>query len=463
MSGKILLINPRTYAQGISEAMQPMGLTYIAAVLLQRDYDVEIFDAKGLDIEPDKVAEHARKVNPDYVGIFVALFNFNEATTIAAKIRENCDCKIIMGGPAASYHWEELLEYADYMVIGEGEVTIVELMEKLEAGQEPNIPGVAFKRDGMPVKTEPRAMIKNIDTIPFPAHHLLPDLKKYHVLQRRAPACVMITSRGCQYRCKFCFHGVFGYKYRMRSAENVVAELRYLVDRFGVKQIAIEDDNATQSRQRTRKIFQMVLDEKLDLLFNFSNGVRVDSLDYELLSLMRKAGTYFIGVAPETGDPDILETIGKRFSLEKVKQVVKWCKDLGIITQAFFMVGFPWENEKNIRNTIDFAINLDADIVFFSMVHPFKGTELYDYANEHGLIEKETLTVTTGYGLGTFTARTESLSIEELSKLKAEAYRRFYLRPTKLFNSCIKLFPKSWYEVRYYGEGFKNALKLAFR
>ena len=463
MTPKILLINPRTYAQGVSDAMQPLGLTYIAAVLLQRDYEVEILDARVLGIKPDGVVEHVCRVNPDYVGIYTALFNFKEATTIASKIRQKSDCRIIMGGPAASYHWQELLGFADYIVIGEGEVTIVELLERLEAGKEPYIPGVAYKRDGVPFRTEPREFIRDLDSLPFPAHHLLPDFKKYHVLQRRTPACIISTSRGCPYKCKFCFHGVFGYRYRMRSAENVVAELKYLVDRFGVRQISVADDNITHSRERARKIFQMVIDEGLDLLFNFFNGVRADTLDYDLLVLMKRAGANFIGLAPETGDPEIMKIIGKEFSLERVEQVVKWCKELGIMTQAFFLLGFPWETERNIRNTIDFAIKLDADITLFHILHPFKGTEVYEYAKEHGLIVHDTLTEMTGYGAGAFTARTETLSVDDLSRLRAEAYRRFYLRPGKFISTCIRLFPRSWHELSYYTEGFKNILKIVLR
>lgn len=455
MPSKILLVNPlHDISTASPMTVQPMGLSYVAAVLLQ-DHDVKILDANLLKMNSSRVIDHVNDENPDYVGVYSAMFNFNESHNIAKGL----DCKTIAGGPATVQHWSEMLEYFDYVVIGEGEVTLTELISRLERGQSPDIPGVAYKKNEAPTWAGARELIKDLDVIPYPAHHLLPDLKKYRMRQRRTPACAMITSRGCPYRCKFCFHGIFGYKYRMRSAENVVGEFKHLMDKYGVQQIRIEDDNATLSRERTTKIFQMVIDEKLDLMFDFGNGIRVDTLDYELLSLMRKGGTYMLGVAPETGDPEILKKIGKKFSLERVKQVVGWCKDLGIRTQAFFMVGFPWEDENTVKNTVDFAVELDPDFVQFSILNPFKGTEVYDYANERGLILED---LPTGdYFTGQFRARTEHLTTEQLSELYTGAYRRFYLRPGKLVRTCAKLFPRSRPELEYFADRFKTILKIA--
>jgi radical SAM superfamily enzyme YgiQ (UPF0313 family) len=244
-----------------------------------------------------------------------------------------------------------------------------------------------------------------------------------------------MTSRGCPFQCIFCFHSL-GTQFRARSPKNVVDEIEWQINKFGVKEICIFDDNFALDAKRAEKIADLIIERGLKIKLQFTNGIRVDNITKELLFKLKKAGIWLVGVAPESGNQDSLIKMKKGVSLDKIKQVVKWCKELGIITHSYFMMGFPWETKQHLINTINFAEKLDTDITQFTRVMPFPGTELYkmmelkldtESKNDQGLF------------YGSIQHKVANLTEKEVHKYIKIGYRKTFIKPKKIFKLLITL------------------------
>ncbi|MCK4325231.1 B12-binding domain-containing radical SAM protein, partial [bacterium] len=258
---KIVLINPfPENAYGINEATiePPLGLGYIATVLENDNCDVQIIDANVLGIHAPGVVDLTDKIKPDLIGvstnIVTCVSSFNLITLLCRRLKKT---QIIIGGPYPT----SLPEYnlrtsdADAVVIGEGEQTVKEIVENMQKGKHPyeDVDGVAFKEDDHIIMNKTRRFIEDIDELGFPAYHLLPDMRRYKSRARQTPVASIITSRGCPYQCVYCNKGIFGNRVRMRSAENVMEEINYLVKEYKVRQIDILDDNFTADVKRAER------------------------------------------------------------------------------------------------------------------------------------------------------------------------------------------------------------------
>jgi radical SAM superfamily enzyme YgiQ (UPF0313 family) len=289
----------------------------------------------------------------------------------------------------------------DFVVIGEPEMTVLELADTLAKGNVANlgqVKGIGFIENGKVIITPPRPFIKDLDTLPFPARHLLP-MKQFFEAARKIPisgnlkkpSIRMLTSRGCPQSCIFCSNNiVMGRRWRGRSAENVVAEIEQIVKTYGVRQIDFLDDNIAFNRKRLETICDLLVQKKLHIEWCTPNGVRADSLDADLLAKMRAAGCKKILVAPESGVQRIVdEVIKKKQSLQKVEEVVAAAHKLGIKVGCFFILGMIGETKEDIKETIKFAQKLrqlGAEYFYFSYATPLYGTELYRQAKEGGFL-----------------------------------------------------------------------------
>ncbi|MGA2385343.1 MAG: radical SAM protein, partial [Candidatus Bathyarchaeia archaeon] len=259
-----------------------------------------------------------------------------------------------------------------------------------------NVNGLVFKKNGEVVRNPPSEFIDDLDSVPYPAWHLM-SIEKYiasgqaHGSQRRKRYFPMVTSRGCPGRCVFCsIHAVWGHRWRARSPENVVGEIETLVSKYGIREIHFEDDNLTLSKQRMMRICELILERGLDITWLTPNGVAVNTLDFGLLEKMRKSGCYQLSFGIESGDPSVLKNIiHKPLNLDRVKQIVDCSKRLGIWTHGFFVIGFPGESAESIRRTINFAKEADFDSANFFIAAPYPGTPLYSLAASEGLIRDD--------------------------------------------------------------------------
>jgi len=332
----------------------------------------------------------------------------------------------------------------DIVVREEGEQTMLELVKVLERSSSNGLKrvlGITY-REGSNIRSNPpRPPILNMDTLPFPAFHLLP-MGKYRLhppFGRQTPAMPIITSRGCPFRCIFCSKAVFGKKYRSNSPAYIVDEIRFLKEKFGVKEIKFYDDVFTLDRKRVVAICTQLKEWGIDI--PWSCETRVNLVDDELLRVMKDAGCYMIEYGVESGNQEILNYLKKGITLEKTIEAFKLTHEAGIETVAYFMLGSPQETSKTIQETIEFAKKIDPDFVQFSITTPYPGTELYSLAVEEGYVPEkwEEYTYANLKSAGNPGFGTKTLSREELAEWNKKAYMSFYLRWSYVWKRLRKM------------------------
>ncbi|MEM7819949.1 MAG: radical SAM protein [Candidatus Aenigmatarchaeota archaeon] len=419
---KINLINPplqvsKNYNEKI-ELYQPTGLLYIAASLEKAGYEVYVLDALIEDYKNEKIIGEYKFIGLDFkeiakrvskseiIGITgMSLWKDSIFYLISEIKKLNKKCKIIVGGPYASWHPEECLKKgADFVVIGEGEITILELIKSIEKKiDKKNILGIAYKYKNKIIINKKRPFLQNLDEIPFPARHLIPMEKyfeaakiyKYSRSQSKSNRTVsIITSRGCPFNCIFCSAFILSGKiWRFRSAENVVDEITECIKKYSVTDIYFEDENMSLNKERMEKICDMIIEKNLNITLHAPQGLRADTLDKNILIKMKKAGFKSITIAPETGSQRVMdEIIDKKIKLTKIEEVVKNCKEIGIKVACFFVIGMPGETKEEIEQTLRYAHKLRKIGAYHCTVRnamPIPGTRMYKIAKEKGYLLKD--------------------------------------------------------------------------
>ena len=414
----VCLINPpriQPKAWGKPSVYQPMDIAYVAAVL-EKKHKVLVIDVPNEgwklleEIEGNayrqglpntEIVDRIQKFQPDLIVISVPYSGWATAAFAVVKTIKSIDSnsKFALIGLHPSSRPNECLRQVnvDFVVIGEPEITTLELADVLEKGvfeDLKNVKGLGFLENNEFVVTAPRPVIEDLDALPFPARHLLPMKEFFEAAKKipisgnlKKPSIRMLTTRGCSYGCVFCSnHIVMGRKWRARSAENVVAEIEQIVKTYGMRQIDFLDDNIAFNRERIVKICNMLIEKRLNIEWCTPNGVRADSLDPQLLALMRKAGCQKILIAPESGVQRIVDdVIKKKQSLQRVEDAVSAAHKVGIKVGCFFILGMIGETKDDIKQTIQFAYKLrrlGAEYFYFSYATPLYGTELYRQAKE---------------------------------------------------------------------------------
>jgi len=426
---KVCLISP-PYNSAVKSVVgissPPLGLAYIASVLRQ-SHEVKIIDSNILNYTIGDVEEELRSFNPDVVGITSVTPSIYEAYKVAEtakKVRE--DCTVVLGGPHATFMPRETMEeckYIDIIVRGEGEETTRELIENIEKGAPLNeVKGITFREKNGIIDTEPRLFIKNIDNIPFPSRDLLPmHLYKFNGVKYTT----MLTSRGCPFKCSFCSSSrLFGGYWRGRSPENVLEEMKTVYEEYGIRNIEFMDDTFTLNQERAEKICDEIIKQGWDISWGASS--RVDTLSKKLVEKMKKAGCWIIFLGIESGSQKILDAIGKRITLEQVKKAVKILKDAGIQVLGSFIIGFLQDTTETIKETIKFAKSLNLNYAEFSILTPYPGTPIFDYAKKNNMLLTENWSKYTAIEP---IVKIEGASEKEIKALFQKSYITFYLRP----------------------------------
>ncbi len=406
-------------------SMPPLGVLYMASFLESKGIRADVIDYNVSN------TDYSVANNYDLLCFSVNCGNITNTLKMAEHVKKHYNKKILVGGPQVTSDPDFFLnkEYIDGAMIGEGEITFYEYIKKGEL-----VSGMYLKdKNGKAVFGGTRPLIKDLDTLPFPALEKI-DIKKYNIpIKKKRFTSSILTSRGCPFSCIFCFHP-FGRSFRARSAKNVVDEIEWQVKKFGVKEICIQDDNVTLDINRAKDIFKGIIEKNLPVTFQLYGGVRVDRVDEELLELMKKANVWLMNVSPESGDPESINLMKKGFSKEAVREIVKKSKDLGFFIYSNFMVGFPWETEEQIKRTSNFALELDVDMAQFTRVVAFPNTELYDMCNLNYKIEGD---IGLFYNDPKFNI--SKLGDDKISELIKEAYKKFYFRPKIIVNILKKL------------------------
>ena len=416
---KVLLFIPPayTFADAIDiNPLPPLGLGYLGAILEKNGIETKIVDCliegwsdrKRIDdniirigLSFKDIEDIIKRFEPDIVGVN-NLFtkqreNAHKIYEIAKKV--NREIITIAGGAHPTVMPELVLSdiNVDYAVLGEGEESLMELIEYAEGRRDASsLDGVCFRENGKVRIIPKRRFITDLDALPFPARNLL-KMEKYfgirqsHGERRLKRFSPIITSRGCAALCTFwSAHRVWGRKFRARSPENVIAEMKHLKDRFCIEELIFEDDNITLDPKRAEAIFDLMIKEKLDLKWDTPNGVAAWTLNEKLIDKMKESGCYKINFAFESGNQYVLDNIIKKpLRIDKVKPLVKYAKSIGLEVGIFLVVGMPSETIDQIWDSFYLAKELEIYTPFISVATPYPGTELFEISKKKGYLKDD--------------------------------------------------------------------------
>ena len=384
----LLIYPPYTYPK----KSPPIGLAYVAAYLEREGYSVRIMDMAVTDVDDRALKSEIMRTAPRLVGISFMTNQFREAVRISNIVKEvDRNITVAAGGPHVSALPGEILALGqvDIAVIGEGEETMAEVMGVLlnsKSGGLGSIRGVAYKKDGKVNINAPRGPVRDPDSLPFPAWHLLP-LDGYSVPCTGGDAAehvyAVISSRGCPNNCVFCdSHTVFGKRFRGRTARNIFDELLYLNRNFRASQFDFVDDTVTADKNRMLELCRLILEG--GHRFKWMCNSRANTVDPEMLGIMKKAGCVRIEFGVESGDERVLRLMKKGVTIEEIKDAHRFAREAGLGIGSFVMVGNMGEDIASVEKTNRLLRELETDDVYVSIATPFPGTELYGIARENG-------------------------------------------------------------------------------
>lgn len=427
---KLLLVSPPT---GYFKSMKvlPESLCLLAASVLKnlKNFEVKILDAQTRDYTLEQTTNKILEYSPDYLGFGVTILSIDSAGKIARKVKKSTNTKVIVGGPQVTLLPEESMgAYSafDFGVIGEGEETLVNLLNSLEKKQSiKSVKGIIYRENKRIVKTPPARLIENLDELPMPAWHLLGDLALYSKSISRSwrfPAFSFLSSRGCPGLCIFC-PKLYGRRIRAYSVERLIKVVDHLQKKYNIKHLDFYDDNFVVFRDRLKKFCSHIIKNKTDLTWTCLS--RVNYMDKETVQLMKRAGCKKIEFGIESGNQEILDFEKKGITLEQVRNAVTLAHNSGIETAGFFIIGHPLETKKTIRETINFAKSLPLDDCFFSYMVPYPGTELYNLAAKYGQFEEDWSKM----NQGEISFIPKGLTANDLRHFYKQGLKEFYFRP----------------------------------
>jgi len=459
---RILLLLPRIQPN----TNPPLGLGYIAAYLRKNNFEVEIldptFDGYG------HALKRLAQTDYDVLGIGAYTMRFNLGLEFAKFARsKNKRCKIVFGGVHPTILYNEVIKEAevDFVVVGEGEETTAELVKAIQN----NLPleevdGLVFKNGEEIIVNRPRRLIRNLDLLPSPARDLLP-MKHYlkanfgrSAWAVRQPATSIVTSRGCPFYCSYCSsHLMFGRKTRYRSASNIVDEVESLIHEYQVKGLSIVDDTFIISKRHIYELAEEMKRKKIKIEF-ICNG-RVDVIDKDILKVLKDVGCVGIAFGVESGSQYLLDKVLKKgITLGQVRNAFQWAYEVGIPTDAYFMVGIPGETEKDVRETIRFSKTLKASAANFAITIPMPKTELFEIALKEGEILAKSWDDFDYTGKPIF--KSEMIDGKKLEKLKRKAILSFYLSFGFIWNQILSI--RNVYDLKKKIKGVFMFLKIIF-
>jgi radical SAM superfamily enzyme YgiQ (UPF0313 family) len=432
----ILLINPQLCGVQ-SEPRFPLGLGYIASILRNEGHHIRVIDANASKLSENQIEKTIKTFTFDAVGLTGLITQFKQVQRIASIIKNNSKATIVLGGGLASAAPEVILNKTDIdiVVIGEGEKTTSELFQSI--GNEntlENVRGICYRKDGRLFQTERRKPIDDISSLPFPAWDLFP---MEHYFNNNA-MCMpnrrisLITSRGCPYQCTFCFHGVFGHRYKARTAENVFQEIELLYQKYGIKGFVFEDDTFVLDKQRLYRLCNLIKECRLKIYW--SCNARVDLIDEEFIRKVKGAGCIGISYGVESGNQAQLDKIKKGITVEQAYRAIELTRRAGIITHGFVMLNIPGETIDTINDSIKFCkqAGLQAE---FTILTPIPGSKICQDAIEAKMVVIDDLVENWGSWLDKVLVNFTNLSSQKLIGIKrtaeSEIFNSFYKKSIK--------------------------------
>lgn len=428
--------------------LPPTDLMYLAAVAEKAGLEAKINDySQNGDYEAD-----LKEFNPDYLVVNIATPTLEHDLDAVKKAKEICPDVITIAKGAAFLTLADRIikehNELDFGILGEAENTLKEI---LEGKPKAEILGLYYKENDEVKFTGNRPFIEDLDSLPFPARHLV-DNNIYRRPDNNKVQATIKVSRGCPFHCFFCLATpVSGAKVRRRSPENIVAEIKECVEKYNIKNFLFWSDIFNIDKDWTMKLCQAIIDSGLKI--TWSANTRADTADLEMAEMMYKSGCRLVSIGVESGSQYMLEKMGKKITLNDVRRTVKVFKKAKIRIYNYFVIGLPWETEETVEETIKFAIELNSDFISFYTATPLPGSRFYDYALEHNLFDKETSFENAYYYPA---VNTHNLSRERVFELHKYAIKRFYLRPLYILKMLSRI--RSFAEIKNYFIAGMNVL-----
>jgi anaerobic magnesium-protoporphyrin IX monomethyl ester cyclase len=389
----ILFVNPGEKSR-FFESMPPLGLAYMAANLKKHGYTVKIVD---LEVEDDGLRPWLEKYEPRSIGISGTTHTRFESFRIAKEIKDfNSEINTIYGGVHASFTDIETLQNIpaiDYVVRGEGEYAIVELLDALKEKKEPDkIRGLSYRHQGEIKRNPVAGRIERLDALPIPSYDLL-NMNKYKLNMEfiEKPGISYVSSRGCRARCSFCSASrMFEHRVTMHSAQRIVDDIELLFDRYGYEGIKFFDSTLTMNRSHVDALCREILERKM--CFPWECEIRVGTVDQDMLEQMMAAGCYYVNFGIESASQKVLKYMRKGFTVEQAQELLDWCAAIGLKTKVFFSFGHIKETMDDVEKTFRFIDENTGKITTVASgagVRIYPGTYLEEYARENDYLPSD--------------------------------------------------------------------------
>lgn len=462
----VVFIEPSYSIQGSRKVpkdhLPNLGLCILAGILEREGYKVAIVDGYVKGYSCLQVVKEVLEMRPKYACLTTMTHNISFAAEIGKLLKQKeKGIKVIAGGIHITAVPEDTLrkygDCFDICVIGEGDLTVVDLLETLETqGDLSKVDGLAFMQEGRFFRTKPRERIKDLNTLPLPAWHLLPDMKKHYsstfVSAGNTVSNHLITSRGCTWgKCIFCDTGVHGRICRFYSADYVMEMIEVLHKKYGVNDIQFTDDSFVTNKKRLFEICDRLIEKNFKL--TWACMARAGEVTEEKLSKMKAAGCWQIAYGIETGSERIMKFLKKGVTLKQVTNAVELTNKVGIKIKGFFILGHPTETHESIKKTTDLMLSLDIDVIGLTFFTVYPGSPMADKISEYGEFDTQ-WDFAFAYKPSNFTPK--GFTAEELSIIREQALKSFYLRPKYIFNQIRKI--KRPYDVYRLISGGRRAV-----
>jgi radical SAM superfamily enzyme YgiQ (UPF0313 family) len=422
----------------------PLGLAYLAAYV--RDIPgIELvgFDNNALKLPAHEYKEIIRREAPDVVAISILTATVYTTWEMARVVREVAPrAKVIVGGMHCSALPENTLEEpaVDYGVVGEGEDTFREFLIALKEKRDPSgIANLVWRKDGTVVVNPRRPALTDLDSIPFPARDIFDNSKYSMNVNRRASdskSTTVITSRGCPYGCIFCSKSIYGRKFNQRSVKNVIDEM-LLLEREGYGEVLVVDDTFTVSKQWVLEFCEQY--NKQGLRIKWNCHARVNTIDEDIVSAMKRANCTGMAFGIESGNPEILKIIDKRITLDEARKAVALCRKYAINSLCSYIFGHPGDTRATMEDTLSVAVELDSDYANFCVLVPMPGSKLFDDLLREGKVKLDNWDRYLAHGKKSLDLSLCEASPKELQNMQKRAFRRFYFRPVYIWRKLKTL------------------------
>jgi anaerobic magnesium-protoporphyrin IX monomethyl ester cyclase len=417
----------------------PLGLMTVASIFEKHGVEVQLLDMDAERLTYYDALERIKKFSPDMIGFTLSTYSFHPLLRWIKKFKQDTGLPVIVGGMHAGLYAEEIMTYReiDYLIIGEAEIPLPEFIKAFRNGKRiDGLPSLGYRDNGRIIIDKTSSAVTELDQLPFPSRHLIKNDLYYNILARKKNFTAMLSARGCPYRCTFCNQNK--PKYRARSAQNFVTEVKENYEKYGIREFDIYDTTFTADKKRVLEICRRIDELGYDLSWTVRS--RVDTVNEEVLRALSRSGCHTMMYGIESSDPGILKAMRKGFTPDRVKTAVSMTNDAGIETLGFFMFGYPGESSQTIEETVKLSLELPLEYAQYTVLVPYPDTELYDYYRKNGLAEDYWREYTLDYRkerkldlVGTKVTR------EEAGSYVAAAYKKFYFRPRIIWHRAKRM------------------------